>query len=100
MLHNWNAGRELNEGAGKMTTADRIRNITEFLADEDGAFVSIRLVREALDNPADFDQEMTRLYSEQKLNMVPRSCQAILTAADRASAVLCGGEDKHLVSWG
>jgi hypothetical protein len=81
------------------STEQRIAKIIRFLAEQTGReFVSVRVVREALDNPADFDAEMIRLHCEQKLNLVPQSAQGNLTAADRAGAVRCGGESKHLVA--
>jgi len=81
------------------TTEDRIRAIIGFLAEGDGRFVSVRVVREALGNPDGFDAEMIRLYCAGDLNLIPQSAQTFLTEADRAAAVRCGGESKHLVSW-
>jgi hypothetical protein len=81
------------------STEQRIAKIIRFLAEDSGReFVSVRVVREALDNPVDFDAEMIRLYCEQKLNLAGQACQANLTAADRAAAVRCGGSEKHLVA--
>jgi hypothetical protein len=81
------------------TTEDRIRDIVGFLAGADSRFVSVRVVREALAGADDFDQEMIRLYCEQKINLIPQSNQMALTEADRAAAVRVGGESKHLVRW-
>ena len=81
------------------TTEDRIRAIVGFLADAEGRFASVRVVREALAGAADFDAEMIRLYREQKVNLIPQSAQMALTEADRSAAVRCGGEHKHLVAW-
>jgi hypothetical protein len=81
------------------TTEDRIRNIVEFIAEQAGTqYVSIRVVREALGNPAGFDQAMVNLYSAQDVDIIPQSAQQLLTAEDRAAAVRCGGQDKHLVA--
>ena len=81
------------------STEDRIRAIIGFLAEDNGRFASVRVVREALGNPADFDAEMIRLYCAGDLNLIPQSNQMALTASDRAAAVRCGGEHKHLVAW-
>lgn len=81
------------------STEDRIRAIVGFLAEDDGRFVSVRVVREALGNPDGFDAEMVRLFCEQKVNLIPRSAQTLLTDEDRSAAVWCGGESKHLVAW-
>jgi hypothetical protein len=81
------------------TTEDRIRAVIGFLADADGRFVSVRVVREALAGAADFDTEMIRLYRDGTLNLIPQSAQMALTEADRSAAVRCGGEHKHLVAW-
>jgi hypothetical protein len=81
------------------STEQRIAKIIRFLAETTGTeFVSVRVVREALANPADFDAEMIRLYCEQKLNLIGQACQANLTPADRAAAVRCGGAEKHLAA--
>jgi hypothetical protein len=61
-------------------------------------FTSIRMIREAMDHPADFDQALIAPYTSQAANLVPWSCQANLTSADPAAAVRYGGKDKHLVS--
>jgi len=81
------------------TTKDRIRSIVGFLAEADRRFVSVRVVREALAGAGDFDSEMIRLYRDEKLNLIPQSNQQALTEADRAAAVRCGGEHKHLLAW-
>ena len=81
------------------TTEDRIRAIVGFLAEAEGRFVPVRVVREALGNPEDFDAEMIRLYCAGDINLIPQSNQMALTEADRSASVRCGGESKHLVAW-
>jgi hypothetical protein len=81
------------------TAEHRIRDIVGFLAGADGGFESVRVAREALAGADDFDQEMIRLYREQKINLIPQSNQMALTEADWAAAVRVGGETKHLVCW-
>ncbi len=81
------------------TTEDRIRNIVEFIAGEAGTqYVSIRVVREALAGAPGFDEAMIRLYAAQQVDIIPQSAQQLLGPADRAAAVRCGGQDKHLVA--
>jgi hypothetical protein len=81
------------------STEQRIAKIIRFLAEQAGReFVSVRVVREALANPADFDRAMIGLYCSQVVNLVPQACQANLSDEDRAAAVRCGGESKHLVA--
>lgn len=65
---------------------------------EDGKFVSIRQVRE-LTGIADLDEILIGMYADQIINLIPQSNQMALTEADRAAAVRCGGQDKHLMAW-
>jgi hypothetical protein len=65
-----------------------------------GAFVGLRELRTVLpDIPrARLDATLADLYAGQRVNLIPRSNQAALSAADREAAVRVGGEHKHLIS--
>ena len=85
------------------STAQRIEWAAKILGDgKAGAPVSITELRDMLCDisAANLDAELVRLYTAQELNLVPRSCQQLLTARDRAAAVEVGGERKHLLIWG
>jgi hypothetical protein len=72
----------------------------EGLAPRPGEFVSIRLLREALGGRvADLDRTLVGMYQAGEINLAPQENQMMLTPADRAAAVRCGGEDKHRLSW-
>ena len=84
-------------------TASRIQKAVTDLAAETGSqWVKVTDLRERLAHVArtDLDRVLVGLYCDQKLNLVPRSAQQLLTRGDREAAVLVGGEAKHLVSWG
>jgi len=38
------------------------------------------------------------LFTSQRINLIPQENQQALSAADRASALRIGGENKHLIS--
>jgi hypothetical protein len=80
--------------------AGRIAEAYETIAPA-GGYAGIREIREALaDIPArDLDGTLAKMYAEQLIDLAPRSCQALLTPADRAAAVTAGGEAKHLIAW-
>jgi hypothetical protein len=71
------------------------------LADEAGwDFVRVSALRERLAGRVEgLDEILIRMFCEQEVNLVPQENQMALTPADRAAAVRCGGEDKHLISW-
>lgn len=72
----------------------------EALAAGPGAFVPVLALRRALGGRvADLDGTLVRMHSEGEVNLVPQENQMMLTPADRAAAVRCGGEDKHRMSW-
>lgn len=70
------------------------------LAASRGAFVGLRELRTVLgDVPRPrLDATLADLYAGQRVNLIPRSNQAALSAADRDAAVRVGGEHKHLIS--
>ena len=69
------------------------------LAAAPGDFVKILELRAQLtDVPrADLDAALEKLYKSQRVNLVPQSDQQALTDAERQSAILVGGEFKHLI---
>jgi hypothetical protein len=71
------------------------------LADESGRdLVGIRALRERLAGRVpDLDAKLIGMYREQAVNLIPQENQMALTEADRAAAIRCGGEDKHLIVW-
>ena len=65
-----------------------------------GRYATIREVRALAALPAaHFDAAAIGLFRAQAVNLVPRSAQMLLTDADRAAAVRCGGEAKTLIAW-
>jgi hypothetical protein len=70
------------------------------LAGNDGEFVSLRLLRDALGGAArNLDETLVGMYAEGMINLVPAENQMALTPADRAAGIRCGGEVKHRMSW-
>jgi hypothetical protein len=72
------------------------------LADETGwEFVSIRALRGRLaGRVGNLDATLVGMYAAGEINLIPQENQMALTPDDRAAAVRCGGENKHLMSWG
>jgi hypothetical protein len=70
------------------------------LASAIGEFVKLRELRERLaDLPRhDVDSALAVMFTSQRINLVPQENQQALSAADRASALVIGGENKHLIS--
>lgn len=80
------------------------------LAPSPGEFVGLRSLREQLtgadrpgtDRPgtarARVDAALKEMYAGQRINLVPRSNQRALSAADREAAIRLGGEHKHMIS--
>jgi hypothetical protein len=70
------------------------------LAGQPGEFVKLSALRDQLTDISrgDTDAALGVMYRNQRVNLVPQSNQRALTAADRASALHIGGEDKHLIS--
>jgi hypothetical protein len=65
-----------------------------------GEFVKLRELRSRLTGipRADVDAVLGRMYTEQRVNLIPQSNQQALSEADRESALRIGGEYKHLIS--
>ncbi|WP_327092962.1 hypothetical protein OIE66_20645 [Nonomuraea sp. NBC_01738] len=76
-----------------------IRAVYTELAARPGAWVSLTRLRARLTGyPRDgLDQALTRMERLPDVNLVPESNQKTLTPEDRASAVVIGGQDKHLL---
>ncbi len=72
------------------------------LAEVPGEFVKLHDLRMKLpDIPrASLDSALDRMYQDQEINLVAQSDQRTLTDADRESALLIGGRNKHLISIG
>jgi hypothetical protein len=70
------------------------------LAPGAGEFVSLRELRLKL--PArprpDVDATLTKMFTAQRVNLIPQSNQRALADADREAALRIGGEYKHLIS--
>jgi hypothetical protein len=65
-----------------------------------GEFVKLRELRLRLPEipRPDIDSALDKMYTEQRINLVPQSNQQALSEADRESALRIGGEYKHLIS--
>lgn len=48
----------------------------------------------------DFNAALTDLFTRQEVNLIPQSCQMLLTDTQRGGALLVGGEMKHRCYWG
>jgi hypothetical protein len=70
------------------------------LAAGPGEFVGLCELRASLPGAprAEVDAMLMEMYATQRINLVPRSNQAALSAADREAALRVGGEHKHLIS--
>ncbi|WP_431873877.1 hypothetical protein [Micromonospora marina] len=72
------------------------------LADEPGAWVSLRRLRPFFaDIPrGDLDDALRRLSRSEGVTIAPESNQKTLTGADTAAALRLGGQDNHLLAIG
>lgn len=80
--------------------AARVEAGYQALAPASGEFVKLRELRLRLaDIPrAHVDSVLARMFTGQRINLIPQSNQQALSAADRESALRIGGEYKHLIS--
>ena len=87
------------DAAGSRDIDELIATAYRDLAAAPGDFVKISELRsKILDVPsADLDAALEKLYKSRLVNLVPQSDQQALTDADRQSAILVGGEFKHLI---
>jgi hypothetical protein len=65
-----------------------------------GEFVKLRELRSRLTGipRPDVDAALGKMYTDQRVNLIPQSNQQALSEADRESALRIGGEYKHLIS--
>jgi hypothetical protein len=89
-------------GSAPAAVEDRIRGAYRALAGQSDSFVTLAELRGHLAgvSRAELDAALIGMYLDQDINLVPSANQnpRVLTAAVRAAAVQCGGEDKHLIS--
>jgi hypothetical protein len=80
----------------------RIVSAYDALADEPGAWVSLRRLRPFFaDVPRDdLDDSLRRLSREDGVNIAPESNQKTLTEADIKAALHLGGQENHLLAIG
>lgn len=78
----------------------RIREVYSRLASRPGKWVGLADLRSALTDIAkdDFDRELVRMYRLPDIHLVPDENQKMLTARDRAAAVIIGNQDKHALA--
>jgi hypothetical protein len=90
--------RDAAEGGGDV--AARVQAGYRALASGHGEFVRLRELRQRLaDIPRpDLDSVLAAMFAAQRINLIPRSNQQALSAADREAALRVGGEYKHLIS--
>ncbi len=89
--------------ARKITPEDKVRQAyAQVAAGRTGSFVKLTDLRYALcAKGLDFtaqDAVLIGMFTRQEVNLFPQSNQQALTADQRATALQCGGEAKHLVS--
>lgn len=80
----------------------RIEAGYQTLARGPGEFVKLRELRSHLAGipRPEVDSALGKMYTEQRVNLIPQSDQQALSEADRESALRIGGEYKHLISIG
>ncbi|MDZ4267505.1 MAG: hypothetical protein U1D00_17750 [Mycobacterium sp.] len=86
-------------GVGPQSTEDRIRDVYRRLAPRPGGWVSLTLLRAELEVPrADVDAALAALHRAPGVSVIPQEDQKVLTAEDRAAAVVIGDRPKHLIA--
>ncbi len=92
--------RRLSDFVSSVDPETRIRAAYRELVDSPGGWVSLRRLRDRLDDLSrrDVDAGLLRLDLHRDVALVPESNQKILTEVDRTAAIRIGGEDKHLLS--
>lgn len=81
------------------STEDRIRDAYGRLTPRPGAWVSLTTLRAELDDPrADVDAALVALHRTPGISVIPQDDQKVLTAEDRAAAVIIGDRPKHLIA--
>ncbi|MCM4080479.1 hypothetical protein [Paractinoplanes hotanensis] len=94
------AQTEMRAPAGGL--GPRITSAYSALADEPGAWVSLRRLRPFFADVArdDLDEALRDLSRSDGVNIVPESNQKALTPADREAALRLGGQENHLLAIG
>jgi hypothetical protein len=83
----------------EQTTEERIRSAYDKLAPRPGGWVSLTRLRAELDDPrAAVDSALVTLHRTPGVSVIPQEDQKVLTAEDRAAAVLIGDRPKHLIA--
>jgi hypothetical protein len=87
-------------GAAPDTVEGRIRDAYDALTPRPGGWVSLTHLRTKLpDTPrAEVDAALHTLFRAAGVSLIPEENQKVLTAADRAAAVVIGDENKHLLA--
>lgn len=81
------------------TTEDRIRSAYDKLAPRPGGWVSLTRLRAELNDPrAAVDTALITLHRTPGVSVIPQEDQKVLTAEDRAAAVVIGDRPKHLIA--
>jgi hypothetical protein len=96
-------GKRENEMTATITTAeDKVRDAYARIGGKPGTFSKLSDLRYALAAKgltfARQDDLLRAMYRAQAVNLIPQSNQQALTADQRATALECGGEAKHLIS--
>lgn len=85
--------------AADETLEDRIRSAYDKLAPRPGGWVSLTRLRAELSDPrADVDTALVTLHRTPGVSVIPQEDQKVLTAEDRAAAVVIGDRPKHLIA--
>lgn len=92
--------RRLSDFVSAVDPESRIRTAYRELVDSPSGWVSLRRLRDHLDDLSrrDIDAALRRLVQNRGVSLAPESNQKILTELDRAAAIRIGDEDKHLLS--
>lgn len=79
---------------------EEITGAIEKLAAQPNQFVSLARLRWQLAfiRTAELNAELTAMYKDQVINLIPHSSPRALTDDDRNAALVVGGESKTLVS--
>lgn len=94
--------RQDEESAPAPTVEDRIRDTYESLSAKRGAWVGLRMIRNAMPDVArvDLDAALLKMVLQPGVMLDPEFNQKTLTAADRDASIRMGGENMHLLSIG
>ena len=82
------------------TIEGRIRHAYATLTPRPGGWVSLTSLRTELadESRSEVDAALYTLYRTSGVSLIPEENQKVLTAADRAAAVVIGDEKKHLIA--